>query len=203
MFTKEEDVIHFIFKAFHNQRRIKEDIEMVYHSIMVGAMLKNENCDLETVLIGYLHDIIEDTEYDYDYLKVRYGKDIADGVLLVSEDKTIKDYKKRKRKFLNKLKKASDNILMIELADKLQNLLSDYNLYLKKGKDCLNTEARNYDEVKWYYLEFKKLFNDRLSCNMLDRFNQIVEVYFEEWLILTIVKCKLYIISFFLRENII
>lgn len=180
MFTKEEDVIHFIFKAFHNQRRIKEDIEMVYHSIMVGAMLKNENCDLETVLIGYLHDIIEDTEYDYDYLKVRYGKDIADGVLLVSEDKTIKDYKKRKRKFLNKLKKASDNILMIELADKLQNLLSDYNLYLKKGKDCLNTEARNYDEVKWYYLEFKKLFNDRLSCNMLDRFNQIVEVYFEE-----------------------
>ena len=105
MFTKEEEVIHFIFKAFKNQRRVKEDIETVCHSIMVGTMLKNENCDFNTVLIGYLHDVIEDTEYDYDYLKVLYGKDIADGVLMVSEDKSIKDFKRRKTKFLNKLKK--------------------------------------------------------------------------------------------------
>lgn len=180
MFTKEEEVIHFIFKAFKKQRRVKEDIETFYHSIMVGTMLKNENCDINTVLIGYLHDVIEDTEYDYDYLNEHYGKDIADGVLMVSEDKSIKDYKKRKTKFLDKLKKASNEVLMVELADKLQNLLSDYNLYLEKGKECLNTEAKNYEEVKWYYLEFKKLFNERLNCNMLDRFNRIVNVYFND-----------------------
>lgn len=180
MFTKEEDVVHFIFKAFHNQRRIKEDIETVYHSIMVGTMLKNEKCNLDTVLIGYLHDVIEDTEYDYEYLKKYYGKDIADGVLMVSEDKSIKDYKERKTKFLNNLKKASNDILMVELADKLHNLLSDYNIYLKNGKESLNTEAKNYEEVKWYYLEFKKLFNERLNCNMLNRFNRIIEVYFDE-----------------------
>lgn len=145
---------------------------------MVGTMLKNENCDINTVLIGYLHDVIEDTEYDYDYLKVRYGKDIADSVLMVSEDKSIKDYKERKTKFLDKLKKASNEILMVELADKLQNLLSDYNLYLEKGKECLNTEAKNYEEVKWYYLKFKQLFNERLNCNMLDRFNVIMDIYF-------------------------
>lgn len=179
MFTKEEDVIHFIFKAFHNQQRVKEDIETVYHSIMVGTMLKNEGCSLETVLIGYLHDVIEDTNYDYEYLKEHYGKDIADGVLMVSEDKSIKDYKDRKSDFFNKLKQARNEILMVELADKLQNLLSDYNLYLEKGKESLNTEAKNYEEVKWYYLEFEKLFNARLSCNMLERYNDIVKVYFK------------------------
>jgi len=178
MFNVEEEVIHFIFKAFKNQKRIKEDIEMVYHSIMVGTMLKNENCDQDTILIGYLHDVIEDTEYDYEYLKIKYGNKIADGVNLVSEDKTILDYKKRKKMFIDNLYKCSNEILMVELADKLQNLLSDYNLFLENGKEALNTEASNYEELKWYYLEFYKLFNERLNCKMLDRFNEIINIYF-------------------------
>lgn len=180
MFSVEEEVIHFIFEAFKGQKRIKEDIETVYHSIMVGMMLKNENCSLNTVLIGYLHDVIEDTKYDYEYLKNKYGSLIADGVLSVSEDKTIKDYKERKQKFINNLANCSNDILMVELADKLHNLLSDYNLFLKNGKESLNTEAKNYEELKWYYLEFSKLFNQKLKCEMLDRFNKIIEIYFKD-----------------------
>ena len=179
MFTKEEDVIHFIFKAFHDQKRVKEDIEAVYHSIMVGTMLKEEKCDHDTVLIGYLHDVIEDTEYDYEYLKNHYGKNIADGVLMVSDDKSIKNYHDRKVKFFEKIKNCPSNILMVELADKLHNLLSDYELFKKNGKDILNTEASNYEELKWFYLEFKKLFNGKLNCKMLDRYNEIINIYFE------------------------
>ena len=178
MFSAEEEIIHFIFKAFKNQKRIKEDIEIVYHSIMVGIMLKNENCDLDTVLIGYLHDIIEDTEYDYEYLKNKYGIKIANGVNSVTEDNTILDYKERKRKFIDNLYQCSNEIIMVELADKLQNLLSDYNLFIENGREVLNTETSNYEELKWYYLEFRKLFNQRLKCEMLERFNEITNIYF-------------------------
>ena len=66
-----------------------------------------------------------------------------------------------------------------ELADKLQNLISDYDLYLKFGKDSLNTEANNYDELKWFYKTLQKLFNERINKNiLLDRYNDIVEEYF-------------------------
>lgn len=99
---------------------------------MVGTMLKNINCDLTTVFIGYLHDITEDTDYDYNYLLNKYGKEIADGVLNLSEDKMIEDYTTRKRKFIDNLNNVNDNILIVEIADKLQNLISDYNNYLKK-----------------------------------------------------------------------
>lgn len=178
-YTKEEEIIHFIFLAFDGLKRKKENIDLSFHSIMVGNMLKNIGCDQQTIYIGYLHDIIEDTKYDYNFLLNKYGKEIADGVLMLSEDQNITDYIERKENFINKIKNASENILLVELADKLQNLISDYDLYLKFGKDSLNTEANNYDELKWFYKTLQKLFNERINKNiLLDRYNDIVEEYF-------------------------
>lgn len=179
MYTKEEKVIHFVFLAFKGMRRIKEDIDLSFHSIMVGNMLKNIGCDEDTVCIGYLHDVIEDTEYNYNDILDLFGKRIADGILSLSEDKSIDDYVSRKTKFIKKLKNLDDNILTIELADKLQNLISDYDIYLKLGRESLITECDNFEQLKWYYTEFKDLFNSRnLNKELLDRYNKIYEEYF-------------------------
>lgn len=181
MYNKEEEIIHFVFKAFYGMDRVKEKIPLSFHSILVGNMLKNENLPEDIVYIGYLHDIIEDTSYTYEDLLNKFGKNIADGVLSVSENKEIKKYRERKENFINNLKNCNNNILYIELADKLHNLLSDYSLFEKYGKEELYSEADKYEDTKWYYLEFKKLFNERINNNsdMLKRFNEIVDIYFK------------------------
>ena len=146
---------------------------------MVWNMLKNAGCNEDTVCIGYLHDIIEDTKYTYNDILKRYGKKIADAVMSLSDDKSISDYIKRKSAFIQSLKNVDDNILTVELADKLQNLISDYNIYLKFGKESLATEFDNYNQLKWYHSELKKLFNSRkLNSELLERYNQIYEEYF-------------------------
>lgn len=181
MYTKEEEIIHFLFIAFNDLKRKKEDINLVFHSIMVGIMLKNISCDEDTVYIGYLHDVIEDTKYTYNDILNKFGKTIADGVCILSEDQTIKDYVERKANLILKLRNADENILLVEIADKLQNLISDYDLYLKNGKNALITEADNYDNLKWYYLELQKIFNEKISNNvLLDRFNKMIKEYFCE-----------------------
>jgi len=180
MYTKEEEAIHFIFLAFKEMKRKKEDIDLAFHSIMVGNMLKSINCDEETVITGYLHDVIEDTNYTYADILNKFGKNIADSVANLSDDRNIKDWKERKIKFLEHLNTINDNMLLVELADKLQNLVSDYSLYIEKGKDYLNTESSCYDEVRWYYLELSKLFNSKIKNNLLlNRFNEIVNIYFK------------------------
>lgn len=129
-------------------------------------MLKNIGCDETTVFIGYLHDIIEDTEYTYNDLLEKYGKELADGVFQLSEDQNITNYIERKRKFIENLKNVNDNILIVEIADKLQNLISDYSNYLENGKEALVVEANNFDELKWYYLELKEyLMKDYQTTN--------------------------------------
>lgn len=180
MYSKEEEAIHFVFKAFKNQKRIKEDICLAFHSVSVGYMLKHLGCDEKTVLIGFLHDIIEDTKYNYDNILAMFGKDIADGVLKVSENISIFDWKKRKEEFFERLETYEENILIVELADKLQNLLSDYHLFEKNGKESLATLKTTYDNNKWYYLRMKKIFNDKISNNiLLERYNEITNIYFE------------------------
>ncbi len=73
-----------------------------------------------------------------------------------------------------------DNIILIELADKLHNLLSDYDLFTRYGNQALSTLNTTYEMNKWYYLEFENLFNSVLETNeLLDRYNILVSKYFE------------------------
>lgn len=133
----EEEIIHFVYQAFKDMKRKKEDIELSFHSVMVGNMLKNIRCKDEIVYIGYLHDIIEDTEYDYEYLQNKYGKRIANGILSLTENKSIDNYIERKKDFINKLIDIDNNILLVEVADKLQNLISDYDQFKRTEKNFL------------------------------------------------------------------
>lgn len=180
MYSNIERAIKLVIKAFENQKRIKEDINLSVHSITVGFMLKEIECDETTVISGLLHDIIEDTEFDYNYIKDNFGQRVADNVLIVSEDMNIKEWKRRKIVFLEKMYEQSENIILIELADKLHNLISDYDLWKKNGKQALATLNISYEDNKWYYLEMQKLFNEKLKENkLLFRYNEIVNIYFK------------------------
>lgn len=180
MYSNLEKAIKLVVKAFENKKRIKEDIDLSFHSITVGFMLKDIGCDETTVISGLLHDIIEDTDFDYNYLKENFSKEIADNVLLVSEDKTIVNWKNRKSVFINNLYNQNEDIVLIELADKLHNLLSDYELWKTNGNIALATLKTSYEDNKWYYLEMQNLFNSKLHNNkLLDRYNEICDLYFK------------------------
>ena len=179
MYTKEEQAIRFVTKAFNGKKRIKEDIDMSFHSMTVGFMLKDIGCNEEIVLTGLLHDIIEDTSYGYNDIEKYFGKKIADNVLKVTEDESITDWMERKKIFIANLSKQNNDIILVELADKLHNLLSDYDEWLSHGKEAIATLKTTYEMNKWYYLELLKLFEERLDNNkLLDRYIKICNVYF-------------------------
>ena len=181
MYTSEEKILHFIFIAFQGMKRKKENIDLVFHSVMVGNMLKNINSSEVIVNTGYLHDIIEDTSYTYEDIANKFGKQLADNVSKLSEDKTITNYKERKQEFINRLKNYDSDLLLVELADKLQNLVSDYELFSKQGKESLPTEGKIYSQIKWFYTSLKDLFNEKLNNNtLLERYNNIYEEYFKD-----------------------
>lgn len=181
MYTQLESAIHFVFEKFNGKKRTKEDIPLAFHSVSVAFMLVEEGCNYETVLTGLLHDIIEDSEITYEELKSLYGENIANKVLLLSEDQTISDFYKRKEKFIDQISKLSNELLLIEIADKLQNLLSDYEYYQKKGQKALSTDEISYDMNKWYYRKLLNLFESKITnSRLLDRYREIVNIYFKE-----------------------
>ncbi len=181
MYTNEEKAINLVFKAFAGKKRIKEDIDMASHSILVGYLLKNAGYNEEIVLTGLLHDLVEDTEITAEEIAREFGSTIADNVLQVSENKSIEAWMERKGEFLVRLKNSNDVIIIVELADKLHNLLSDYDSWKKIGNKAIETLATTYDMNRWYYLELADLFNKRIDSDneLLKRFNTLIEIYFK------------------------
>ena len=176
-----ENAIKLVFKAHRGQVRRNDDIEFAYHPITVGMMLQAHGCKEEIVISGLLHDIIEDTTYDYEYLKENYGNRIADNVLMLSEDNSITNFKERKEAFLNKIKYASDDLILIELFDKLHNLESDYDTYQKVGMDMYKKSTSTYEDIKWFYLEMLKLFTSRIKDQeLIRRYKKIIDYYFKK-----------------------
>ena len=179
MYTKVEEAIHFMVKAYKGQKRKNENIDASFHSMIVGMMIRNITYSEDVIVAAILHDIIEDTSYDYDFLLNKFGKELADGVKNVSELKATGTWREKKEAFITKLEVSSNEILAVELADKLQNLVSDYNLFISNGSESLLTESDSLDNFKWYYTKLQSIFNSRLERNeLLNRYNNIIDLYF-------------------------
>jgi (p)ppGpp synthase/HD superfamily hydrolase len=79
--------------------------------------------DANLVAAGLLHDTVEDTDATYDDLNELFGKDIADLVQEVTDDKSLpKD--ERKRLQIAHAPHKSDRAKMLKIADKISNLRS-------------------------------------------------------------------------------
>ena len=175
-----EKALKLVIKAHENQVRRNMDITFSYHPIAVAMNVLKIIQDDEIVITALLHDLIEDTKYDYNYIKSNFNKEIADNVLVLSEDISILDFKTRKTKFLNQIKDIKEELLVIELFDKMHNLTSDYDKYNEIGKKMYDRSTSNYDDIKWFYLSILKIFKTRISDEKLvNSFENIVDYYFK------------------------
>lgn len=91
--------------------------------------------------IAWLHDCIEDQNVAYSTLVNEFGKEIADGVLLLS-DLELGNRKQRKLATRQRLSKAPDYIQIIKVADVVSNIRSikkfDPRFYITFKKETEN-----------------------------------------------------------------
>ena len=118
------DAINFSAQKHRVQRR-KDAEESAYinHPIAVASVLLLEGGidDLATLQAAILHDTVEDTQTSYEELVGRFGKDVADVVMELTDDKSLP---KAERKLLQvtHAHKKSSSAVMVKLADKTCNL---------------------------------------------------------------------------------
>ncbi len=118
--------LDFAAKKHAHQRR-KGELEEPYinHLADVTRMLAAATEGRDTVLVvaGLLHDTIEDTETTFAELEEEFGREVADLVAEVSDNKTL-EKAERKRLQIEKTPAKSDRAKMLKLADKTSNLHS-------------------------------------------------------------------------------
>ncbi|MDN7969208.1 HD domain-containing protein [Burkholderia multivorans] len=116
--------IAFAADRHRNQRREDEEASpYINHPIALADVLANEVGieDERVIVAAVLHDTIEDTETTEQELLRLFGKDVADIVLEVTDDKSLPK-ETRKRLQIEHAAHISRRAKLVKLADKICNL---------------------------------------------------------------------------------
>jgi guanosine-3',5'-bis(diphosphate) 3'-pyrophosphohydrolase len=111
--------------ARHRDQRRKDAEASPYinHPIALAALLADTGAVEDPVVLqaAVLHDTIEDTETSYDEILARFGKDVADVVMEVTDDRTL-EKAVRKQMQVDHAPHKSREAALVKLADKTCNL---------------------------------------------------------------------------------
>lgn len=139
----------FARKAHEGQER-KAGGSYIVHPLEVANILIDAGCSIEVACAGFLHDVIEDTNYTKEDILREFNENILNLVLSNTEDKT-KSWFERKAHTHHSLVFSSLDERCLLVADKLSNLSS--LIIEKKVHGEINWEKfkYGYKEQKWYF----------------------------------------------------
>lgn len=110
-------------------RKGEDDLPYITHLISV-ALIARQYCDDEDVFIAaLLHDSVEDTEYTKEALEKDFGERVAAIVAGVTEPEGDVAWEEKKRVYVENLRGAPEESLVIAAADKIHNLRSVTRAY--------------------------------------------------------------------------
>ena len=110
-------------KHVHQRRKGVDKEPYVNHLAEVARLLAEatDGADANLVAAGLLHDTIEDQGVRYEELVEAFGRDIADLVREVTDDKNL-EKAERKRLQVEHAPHKSERARMLKIADKTSNL---------------------------------------------------------------------------------
>lgn len=88
---------------------------------MVAAQHTDNFDQIFAVQVALLHDVLEDTSTTYDELQSVFGTKIADGVLALSKDETLKA-EMRIPDSLSRIQQQPKEVWAVKLADRISNM---------------------------------------------------------------------------------
>ncbi len=158
------------FHAHAGQRRRVSGAPYFVHLLDVLKYLQMAGASEDVLIAGVLHDVVEDTSAGIDAVRP-FGGDVLRMVLACSEDGNTPDssddemkssWDGRKHASLAKAPLASDDELLVMLADKISNLGSMRD-DLAADLDVWSAFHADKKDLAWYYHSFWLVFADRFS----------------------------------------
>lgn len=138
---------YLVADTMHSGQKRKSGEPFVVHPIAVAMMLAEMEMDVNCIVAGMLHDVIEDTSMTYDDIQAEFGSEIAHLVDGVTKLKRIGDATKEEQQAENMRKMflamAEDmRVVVIKLVDRLHNMRTlqyvNTDKQLKKAQETLD-----------------------------------------------------------------
>ena len=110
----------------HAPQKRKTGEPYILHPVAVATIAAEElQLDANTVMAAFLHDVVEDTPYTVEDIRLRFGDDVATLVAVVTKQKKEKyQFSKQVDNFRQMLTSMQTDLraVLVKLADRLHNM---------------------------------------------------------------------------------
>lgn len=174
--------IDFAQKAHKGQYRKGSDIPYIIHPLGVMEILIRNGAKEDAVIAGVLHDVVEDTDYTIEDIRIIFGDRVAQLVDYASEPHKDDEWHNRKTHTIEMLKTLKDkDALYVICADKYHNVCSMCKDYENMGDKLWDKFKQGRKNQKWYYQNIAKiLFSYDSEDKFFNEYIQMVVNFFGE-----------------------
>lgn len=175
--------VEYSKKAHDGQyRKGGKNIPYITHPLDVMNIIKERGGSVESQIAGVLHDVVEDCEgYTLNDISTHFGTSIALLVDYVSESDKSLPWKERKISYIDRLKDASDDAVLVSAADKLHNLRCTEKDFEEEGKSAFNMFNSSADGQFWFYESLILIYKERGLIDMTNEMEYILEIVKSEF----------------------
>jgi (p)ppGpp synthase/HD superfamily hydrolase len=155
----------------HKDQFRKDALRTPYITHLVGVMilLSSATHDEDILIAGLMHDALEDVpDYMPEMLEGKFGTRVKDIVMGVTEESKLNDapyksWKEVKDSYLKNLRIATEESVMVSLADKIQNTRSLIEMIHAEQGGELAKFGSSHEERMWFNEEVLKIGEERLG----------------------------------------
>lgn len=167
--TKLEQAVEFATKMHAGQKRKLTNLPYILHPMETAVIVSTMTNDEDVIVASILHDVIEDTPATDEDVRKLFGERVLSLVKSETEDKRDdlppeSTWRIRKEESLELLKKATREGKILWLADKVSNVRSMAEQYMKIGDAIFeHFHEHRKSEHEWYYRTIGELLKDELG----------------------------------------
>ena len=134
-------------------------VPYIVHPFMVSRLLEKHGFRDEVVAAGLVHDVLEDTDVTPDEIEKELGTEVLDLVQGLSEEKEL-PWEDRKLGYIELVRKGSDDVKAISVADKVHNMTNMLHAYEEMGDELWVAFSRPKEKRVWFEQQVLKMFDE-------------------------------------------
>jgi (p)ppGpp synthase/HD superfamily hydrolase len=150
--------LEFASARHRGQHRAADGAPFILHPLEVAHLLRGRDYPDAVIAAGVLHDVIEDTDVRSGELLERFGEEVTELVVSVSEPPGGGSYAERKLRLRERVAAASADAAAVFAADKVAKA-REFRLQLVRSGDDAVIDADKLD----HYWACLALLEDRLG----------------------------------------
>lgn len=175
----------FAIQAHANTARRAKNFPYIVHPLEAVSIVATMTDDQDLLAAAALHDTVEDTEVTIEEIRSVFGQRIADLVAaetdqMSSSDNVPKGWRETKMEALERLSKASQEVKMVAMGDKLSNMRAiaqDYRQIGDKVWERFHAPNGKAD-YKWRYEALAEALKDLEGTFAYGEFSALIREVF-------------------------